>query len=116
MFDHDLHEALFLGGSQFVPEAVVELVHDVRRADSGRGYCCRGEQNRFLIATPEKALFDKVAYDRRFEDDDPEAYLLDDLRLDEESLRRLNKTRLKELATFMTGRLKPIYNYLEDLR
>ena len=70
------------------------------------------DQNRFLIATPEKALLDKVAYDRR----DPEAYLLDDLRLDEESLRGLNKTRLKELAPFMTGRLKSIYNYLEELR
>ena len=74
------------------------------------------DQNRFLIATPEKALFDKVAYDRRFKGDDPEAYLLDDLRLDEESLRGLNKTRLKELAPFMTGRLKSIYNYLEELR
>ena len=74
------------------------------------------DQNRFLIATPEKALFDKIAYDRRFEGDDPEAYLLEDLRLDEESLRRLNKTRLKELAPFMTGRLKSIYNYLEELR
>ena len=69
-----------------------------------------------LQYTPEKALFDKVAYDRRFDGDDPEAYLLDDLRLDEESLRRLNKTRLKELAPFMTGRLKSIYNYLEELR
>ena len=73
------------------------------------------EQNRFLIATPEKALFDKVMYDRRFDGGDPEAYLLDDLRLDEESLRGLNRKRLKELAPFMTGRLKNLYNYLERL-
>ena len=74
------------------------------------------EQNRFLIATPEKALFDKVIYDRRFDGGDPEAYLLNDLRLDEDSLRGLNKKRLKELAPFMTGRLKNLYNYLERLR
>jgi len=74
------------------------------------------EQNRFLIATPEKALFDKVMYDKRFDGGDPEAYLLDDLRLDEESLRGLNRKRLKELAPFMTGRLKSLYTYLERLR
>ena len=73
-------------------------------------------QNRFLIATPEKALFDKVASDSRFDGTDPESYLLEDLRLDEDSLRRLNRTRLKELAPFMTGRLKPICDFLEGLR
>ena len=73
-------------------------------------------QNRFLIATPEKALFDKVASDSRFDGTDPESYLLEDLRLDEDALRRLNRTRLKELAPFMTGRLKPICDYLEGMR
>ena len=73
-------------------------------------------QNRFLIATPEKALFDKVASDSRFDGTDPESYLLEDLRLDEDSLRRLNRTRLRELAPFMTGRLKPIYSFLVGLR
>ena len=73
-------------------------------------------QNRFLIATPDKALFDKIASDSRFDGTDPESYLLEDLRLDEDALRRLNRTRLKELAPFMTGRLRPVYNYLEGLR
>ena len=73
-------------------------------------------QNRFLIATPEKALFDKLAFDRRFDGSAPESYLLDDLRLDEDSLRRLNRKRLRELAPFMTGRLKTVYDYLETLR
>ena len=73
-------------------------------------------QNRFLIATPEKALFDKVASDSRFDGAEPEAYLLEDLRLDEDTLRRLNRTRLKELAPFMTGRLRPVCSFLEGLR
>ena len=81
------------------------------------GVTAAGEgQNRFLIATPEKALFDKLASDRRFDGSDPESYLLDDLRLDEDSLRRLNRKRLRELAPFMTGRLKTVYDYLEALR
>ncbi len=81
------------------------------------GVTATGEgQNRFLIATPEKALFDKVMSDRRFDGTGPEAYLLEDLRLDEDTLRRLNRKRLKELAPFMTGRLKTIYDYLEGLR
>ena len=73
-------------------------------------------QNRFLVATPEKALFDKLVSDRRFNGSDPESYLLDDLRLDEDSLRRLNRKRLGELAPFMTGRLKSVYDYLESLQ
>lgn len=73
-------------------------------------------QNRFLIATPEKALFDKVASDRRFDGTGAEAYLLEDLRLDEDALRRLNRKRLKELAPFMVGRLRPVCDYLEALR
>ena len=73
-------------------------------------------QNRFLIATPEKALFDKLAFDRRFDGTAPESYLLDDLRLDEDTLRHLNRKRLRELAPFMTGRLKSVYDYLEALR
>ena len=81
------------------------------------GVTAAGEgQNRFLIATPEKALFDKVASDRRFDGTGAEAYLLEDLRLDEDSLRRLNRKRLKELAPFMVGRLRPVYDYLEALR
>lgn len=80
------------------------------------GVTATGEgQNRFLIATPEKALFDKVVSDRRFDGTGPEAYLLEDLRLDEDALHRLNRKHLKELAPFMTGRLKTIYDYLERL-
>ena len=73
-------------------------------------------QNRFLIATPEKALFDKLVSDRRFDGSDPESYLLDDLRLDEDSLRHLNRKRLRELEPFMAGRLKSVCDYLEALR
>ena len=81
------------------------------------GVTATGEgQNRFLIATPEKALFDKVVSDRRFDGTGAEAYLLEDLRLDEDALRRLNRKRLKELAPFMAGRLRPIYDFLENLR
>ena len=73
-------------------------------------------QNRFLIATPEKALFDKLVSDRLFDGSDPESYLLDDLRLDDDALRRLNRKRLRELAPFMAGHLKSVYDYLEALR
>ena len=81
------------------------------------GVTTAGEgQNRFLIATPEKALFDKVSSDRRFDGTDPEAYLLEDLRIDEDALRRLNRQQLKELAPFMTGRLSRLYDCLEGSR
>lgn len=72
-------------------------------------------QNRFLIATPEKALFDKVFYDRRFDGSDPEAYLLQDLRLDTDKSKQFDKQILALLAPFMCGRLKKLHDFLETL-
>lgn len=72
-------------------------------------------QNRYMIATPEKALFDKVLYDVRFDGNDVEEYLLQDLRIDEESLSALNKERIDELKEFMVGRLAKLYLFLRKL-
>ena len=55
----------------------------------------------FLIATPEKALVDKIWTDRRFSGSrmsDFGAYLLDDLRIDEGALSRLIESRLESIA------------------
>jgi predicted transcriptional regulator of viral defense system len=55
----------------------------------------------FLIATPEKALADKVWADKRFSGrriSDYKAYLSDDLRIDEDALRGLDFPRLKIAA------------------
>ncbi len=55
----------------------------------------------FLIATPEKALADKVWTDKRFSGrrvSDYRGYLLEDLRIDEEALRGLDGSRLKQAA------------------
>lgn len=70
-------------------------------------------QNRFLIAAPEKALFDKALYDKRFDGDDPEAYLAEDLRIDLDVLAGFNKELLDALAPFMRGRLRKLYHYWE---
>jgi len=72
-------------------------------------------QNRFLIATPEKALFDKVFYDRRFDGSDPEAYLFQDLRLDADKAKQFDKQLLGLLAPFMCGRLRKLHAFLEAL-
>ncbi len=72
-------------------------------------------QNRFLIATPEKALFDKVFFDRRFDGGDPEAYLFQDLRLDTDKSKQFDKQLLALLAPFMCGRLRKLHDFLEAL-
>jgi predicted transcriptional regulator of viral defense system len=72
-------------------------------------------QNRFLIATPEKAVFDKVFYDKRFDGNDPETYLLEDLRMDPDKLKEFDKQRLVLLAPFMRGRLRKLHQFLEAL-
>ena len=80
------------------------------------GITAAGEgQNRFLIAAPEKALFDKVLFDKRFDGSDIESYLYEDLRLDEEQLQNFNKENIAELAPFMCGRLRSLLQFLEAL-
>ena len=69
----------------------------------------------FLIATPYKALYDKALYDSRWDGDDPESYLEEDLRIDLETLQQQDKTILHDLAPFMDGRLKKLYLFLEKL-
>jgi len=73
------------------------------------------KQNRFLAASPEKALFDKVLYDRRFDGDDPEEYLFADLRLAPDMARQFDKPLLEQLAPFMRGRLKKLHAFLMAL-
>jgi hypothetical protein len=54
----------------------------------------------FLIATPEKALIDKVWTDKRFNGrrmSDFEAYLRDDLRIEDASLGGLDRSRLEAI-------------------
>ena len=68
-----------------------------------------------FIALPFKALYDKVLNDRRWDGEDPEGYLEEDLRIDMELLQRQDKTVLHELKPFMDGHLKKLYHFLEKL-
>lgn len=55
----------------------------------------------FLIASPEKALTDKIWTDKRFKGErisDYEAYLLEDLRIERDTLVMLNSSRLRSIA------------------
>ena len=74
-----------------------------------------GERQRYLIALPFKALYDKVLNDRRWDGEDPEGYLEEDLRIDMELLQRQDKTVLHELKPFMDGHLRKLYFFLETL-
>jgi|GEM_PF-49033 len=63
--------------------------------------------NHFLMASPEKALVDKVWTDKRFRPaglKDYPGYLLEDLRIDEPSLATLNRDRLGEVCRAFTSR------------
>jgi predicted transcriptional regulator of viral defense system len=56
----------------------------------------------FLIATPEKALIDKVWTDKRFHGvnvSDYSSYLTDDLRIDPETLARLDISRVQSISS-----------------
>jgi len=73
---------------------------DTRRYAVGARLESSGDA-RFLIASPEKALADKVWKDRRFSGrkmSDFQAYLLDDLRLDPDALPGLDEARLLAVA------------------
>lgn len=64
-------------------------------------------ENRYLIATPEKALVDKVWCDKRFKPTSPSAfgpYLFEDLRIGEAQLDALDRARLASIATAFDSR------------
>ena len=68
----------------------------------------------FLIASREKAIYDKALTDPRFDGVNIKEYLLADLRLDEESLSQLDVETLLELRDSAVGRmLKLVKTLLE---
>jgi hypothetical protein len=74
----------------------------------------------FLMASPEKALVDKVWTDKRFDGTrlgDYEPYLIDDLRLDPARLVGLDNDRLEAVARAYDARkIHRLVRYLQTLR
>jgi hypothetical protein len=72
----------------------------------------------FFIATPEKALVDKVWLDKRFRGtaiSDFGPYLEEDLRIDRTSLSRLSRTVMAEICkSFNSGKIWNLAHYLEQ--
>ncbi|MCK5851243.1 MAG: hypothetical protein KAH23_10035 [Kiritimatiellae bacterium] len=73
----------------------------------------------FLMATPEKAIIDKIWCDKRFAGLhmlDYEAYLLEDLRMDLEMLRRLDYVRLDLIrAVYNSEKINNLIRFLKYL-
>jgi hypothetical protein len=73
----------------------------------------------FLVASPEKALADKIWADSRFKGarvSDYEAYLLDDLRIDPDALLALDRERLDRVVrTYASPKIRKLANYLERM-
>jgi predicted transcriptional regulator of viral defense system len=73
----------------------------------------------FLVASPEKALVDKVWTDKRFSGlrvSDYAAYLSDDLRIDREALSRFDNSRLQVIATaYDSAKINNLVRYLKRL-
>ncbi|MEE8316909.1 MAG: hypothetical protein V3R70_10200 [Syntrophobacteria bacterium] len=73
----------------------------------------------FLVASPEKALADKVWTDKRFSGlrlSDYDAYLSDDLRIDREALSRFDYPRLQVIATaYDSAKINNLVRYLKRL-
>ena len=73
----------------------------------------------FLIASPEKALVDKVWKDKRFDGRrvyDFEPYLLEDLRIDPDGLRALDRHRLRTVAdAYASSKIDKLVGFLSRL-
>jgi predicted transcriptional regulator of viral defense system len=74
----------------------------------------------FLVASPEKALADKVWTDKRFSGlrlSDYDAYLSDDLRIDREALSRFDCFRLQVIATaYHSAKISNLVRYLKRIK
>ncbi len=73
----------------------------------------------FLMATPEKALVDKVWTDKRFSGlrvSDHEDYLIKDLRIDPSALSQLDKQRLHSIAAaYDSAKINNLIRFLKHL-
>ncbi|MGE4564976.1 MAG: hypothetical protein AB7F32_08895 [Victivallaceae bacterium] len=72
-------------------------------------------EGQMLIASPEKAIYDKAALDRRFDGNGVEEYLMADLRLDPAALPKPDPDTLRELGRCGRGRMKSLVTFLEKL-
>jgi predicted transcriptional regulator of viral defense system len=74
----------------------------------------------FLVASPEKALADKVWIDKRFSGlrlSDYDAYLSDDLRIDREALSRFDCSRLQVIAkAYHSAKINNLVRYLKRFK
>ena len=82
----------------------------VTRVETGAGA--------YLIATPEKAIFDTVCDDSRFnggDEDEVLIYLTEDLRMEQDDLQRLDKGRIEALEKVARGRMLALTACLKRL-
>ncbi len=74
----------------------------------------------FLVASPEKALVDKVWSDKRFSGlrlSDYDAYLTDDLRIDPQALGRLDRIRLQVIAAaYDSAKINHLVSYAKRFK
>jgi len=74
---------------------------------------------RFLMASAEKALVDKIWTDKRISGrraSDFESYLLEDLRIDPDDLRALDRARLRNIAdVFVSPKINKLVRFVERL-
>jgi hypothetical protein len=70
----------------------------------------------YMIASPEKAVYDKALIDRRFTGDGIETYLFEDIRIEPDALSNLNEDILASLRFAACGRMLKLVEFLEGLR
>ena len=89
----------------------------VRRFASGVRRYEGPSQQHFLMASPEKALVDKVWTDKRFSGNrlgEFSEYLTDDLRISSHSLRKLSRELLQEISNdYASRKIANLVHYLQ---
>lgn len=73
------------------------------------------DSGNYLIATPEKALYDKALTDVNFDGGAIGEYLFEDLRIEPEFLTNLNKETLRKLRSMARGRMLKLLAFLEGI-
>lgn len=80
----------------------------------------RAEKTPFLMASPEKALADKVWTDKRFKGlrvSDYREYLYEDLRVDQHAISQFDYSRLKAISTaYNSSKINNLVGFLTDYK
>ena len=113
----ELITSMTTGRQKFFQTPVGQFIYYQRHfADYSIGITMQeSPSGNYLIASPEKAIYDKALIDPRFDGRDIRSYLEGDLRMEPDRLQGLDRIVWSQLKTVAEGRMRKLAQYFLEV-